>query len=131
MKTTLRKASPRTVKACLPVSAPCSTGVQASPVTRPAQCEIPAPPASQRRVRKAPAAPPPVVAPRPVEVHVLSWGRAYVTFSGEVGSSVCRVTYSRTGYVRLVPAPEARRIYADLLSRGYVVPGRLISGTAA
>jgi hypothetical protein len=72
-----------------------------------------------------------VVAPRPVEVHILSYGRFYVTFSGEVGSPVCRVTYSRTGYVRLVPAPEARRIYADLVSRGYVVPGKLIEGTAA
>lgn len=116
-----RKASPRVVKAP-------SVDPHAPP-----PAEVPAPPASQRRAVSRPrkAAPPPVVAPPKVEVHVLAYGRRYVTFSGVVGSPVCRVTYQPSGYVRLLPVADARAIYADLRSRGYVVPGKLIEGTAA
>jgi hypothetical protein len=97
---------------------------------------IPAPPASHRRAvrrprKAAPAAPPPVVAPPTIDVHHLAYGRRYVTFSGVVGAPFCHVTYQPSGYRRYLPAPEARRIYADLVSRGYVVPGKLLEGTAA
>lgn len=118
LRSVSRKAT-RSVKAC---SAP--------NVVPACDREIPAPPASVRRVRAPRKATPPVVAPPVVSVHHLVYGRRYVSFSGVEGAPTCRVTYSHNGYVRAVPAPEARRIYADLRSRGYVAPSALYSAAS-
>ena len=121
MTTPLRSASPRSARKARPCNAP-------SPA--PAACGVSPPaPVSERRLRapRAVKAAPPVVVPPAVEVHVLAYGRSYVTFSGVVGAPSCRVTTHPSGYVRLMSAPDARALYADYKRRGYVVPSSLYS----
>ena len=132
-----------------PVSAAPVCSVPAVSVCAPSSspsCCAPAPVSERRPVKRAPKAPkaspavatapkaspapkaePPVVVPPKVFVHILSQGRDYVTFSGVKGSGTVRVTYSRTGYVRILGRDEALAIYADLKLRGWVPPGSLLA----